>query len=67
MQKCLAFELFVLLDYFTRQRFHKPGLSKISNVLWSILSLEHIVSPQEGQKTAVPVSVMFLSLLFFSR
>lgn len=67
IQKYLVFELFVLLDYFTRKMFHKPGLSKISNFLWSTLSLEHIVSLWgEGWRTAVPGSRMFLSLFFFS-
>lgn len=41
--KCPDFELFVLLDYFTRQMCHKPSLGKFSDFLWSTLPLEHNV------------------------
>lgn len=53
-----SLELFALLGYFTRQMFHKPGLSKIK------FSLEYIVFgaryPPEGEekRSAVPGPVM---------
>lgn len=58
--------LFTLLDYFIRQMFHKPDLSKISNFLWSTFSVEQIVfSQRKGHRTAVPFSVIFLAFFFF--
>lgn len=52
-----SLELFALLGYFTRQMFHKPGLSKIKSFLWSILSLEHVI-PQREKGSVVPGPVM---------
>lgn len=47
-----SLELFALLGYFTRQMFHKPGLSKIK------FSLEYIVFgaryPPEGEGECSP-------------
>lgn len=62
-QKCPDFELFVLLDYFTGQMFHKPGLGKFSDFLW------HNVCPRgKGLRTPVNLSVPpppFFPLFFF--